>query len=301
MDNTKEIERRAELMKKASKYKIKYMPDIDTDHLAQAVALHEEAVREEKAEDKKKEASPAPPTGRDDNALAAALNKLADAMAAQKSDNSNVAEIAAAVANAVGNQNRKDTRDDDLMDEADIDPDDKVEMKSYFTWGSFWIMSNKRVGGQKAALPYKLKQLVFTRHESVVVNTGKQQNIKTTCMYRTDSLKIQTWIETSPEFADKKLKRIFLDPGGAVSMSDRGYEYQTYANTLASLSSRHHNELMQMAGNYPGLENRVSSTIRTEKLREMVAAEMTDELIKRGKALASTHATQMEKLLTGAV
>ena len=297
MDNTKEIERRAELMKKASKYKIKYMPDIDTDHLEQAVLLHESAIKEEKDEKKK---APAETPVRDDNALAAALNKLADAMASQKSNNTDVAAIAAAVASAVGNQNRKDIRDDDLMDEADIDPDDKVPMKCYFTWGSFWIMSNKRVGGQKAALPYKLKQLVFTRHESVVVNTGKQQNIKTTCMYRTDSLKIQTWIETSPEFADKKLKRIFLDPGGAVQMSDRGYEYQTYANTLSSLGTRHHNELMQLAGNYPGLEGKVTSTIKTEKLREMVAAEMTDEIIRRGKALAATHATQMEKLLTGA-
>ncbi len=298
MSNTTEIERRAELMKKASKYKIKYLPDIDTDHLEQAVLLHEEAVKEEKTKTKVKETAPAEPV-RDDNALASALNKLADAMAAQKSGNTDVAAIAAAVAQAVGNQNRKDTRDDDLMDEADIDPNDKVPMKCYFTWGAFWIMSNKHVGGQKAALPYKLKQLVFTRHESVVVNTGKQQNIKTTCMYRTDSLKIQTWIETSPEFADPKLKRIFLDPGGAVQMSDRGYEYQTYANTLASLATRHHNELMQMAANYPALTNRISSTVKTDKLREMVAAEMTDESIKRTRAMASTHATQMEKLLTG--
>ena len=224
--------------------------------------------------------------------LRSAIQEFKDAKVANKDSDDALAqtkaqasEIGAAVATAVKKAMAPDTIKDGIVSEADMDPDDEGERRTYFHPAIFWILPLKKVGGQRIKPPFS-EMIKFNQEYGGRIRNGDQWNTRYMSVYHTKSKREQAYLETHPLYG----KSFSRSHEQAVAMSGKARRGIVFGKYMQSLQITPAEEVYRMAA---GMELQTGITEDLGNLRTRVADLLTDMEMDR-------QAEQEKQLLAGA-
>lgn len=185
-----------------------------------------------------------------------------------------------------------DTIKDGIVQERDVDPDDRTDEKTYFHPAIFWILPLKRVGGQLVMPPFG-KRIMFKREYGAGVRSGNQWNTRYVSVYRTKSKREIQYIETHELFG----KTFFTSHAQAEALTGSARRGIVFGKFMNSLSVTPPDEVYRMAA-ANGIETGVLEELAT--LRTRLADKLTDAEMVRAEAHEKQLLASGRKGLLGA-
>jgi hypothetical protein len=274
-----EVSPLAKLQQEADKLGAYYEPDWTEEQLKVSIRETKEALAAKQAQEKAvKEAAKAAPAASEGTLNMEQFAKV----------------LGAELSKGLAGMNKEASR---LVTEAEFDPADKVEGKTYFVPMIWWKLPAKRIGGQLIKAPYGGKGIIFKLLHGSAVRTGDQWNTRYLSAYYTESRKEQEYMETHPLYN----KVFFLSDIEARVSSDQVKFAQKFSRHMENLANHQAPALYNMA---PGLGVKVDTSmslvvIRTNIAEALAAKEMQADrehmrnLIEQGQreALLASTAT----------